>query len=105
MIMANRYRLTLDYVTYNKMGQSIANCTIDKYIVDQQIGGGAFGKVYQGMNDATKKEVAIKVLDLEAVNAEKSPYKREILKRLCRTETTLMMKCNSDHVVKCYDVY
>lgn len=49
--------------------------------------------------------VAIKVLDLEAVELDPSEKVREIRRRLCRTESQLMMQCDSDNVVRCYDVY
>lgn len=54
------------------MGKSISNSTIGKYVVYNEIGRGAFGAVYKGMNDETKKMVAIKVLDLEAVELDPS---------------------------------
>jgi serine/threonine protein kinase len=77
------------------MRRSIANSTIGNYIVYNEIGRGAFGAVYKGMNDSTKKMVAIKVLDLEAVEQDPSEKVREIRRRLCRTESQLMMLCNS----------
>ena len=87
------------------MGRSIANCEIDKYVVDSRLGKGAFGEVYKGFNTQNQTEVAVKLLDLEKVRGEASSYKRQILQRLCRTESSLMLKCNSEHVVACYDVY
>jgi hypothetical protein len=30
---------------------------------------------------------------------------KQIRRRLCKSESQLMMECNSDNLVKCYDVY
>lgn len=58
------------------------------------------------MDDVTKKQVAIKVLDLVAIEREEtSPRVKEIRRRLAKTESELMMRVNSDHVMKLYDVY
>ncbi len=58
------------------------------------------------MDDKTKKEVAIKVLDLVAIDREESSAKvREIRRRLAKTESELMMRVHSDHVMKLFDVY
>lgn len=89
-----------------KNNKSISDTIIDKYIVYERIGNGAFGSVYRGMDDVTKKQVAIKVLDLVAIEREEtSPRVKEIRRRLAKTESELMMRVNSDHVMKLYDVY
>jgi serine/threonine protein kinase len=38
---------------------------IDKYVInlDRQLGKGAFGKVYEGIQDGTNLKVAVKMLD------------------------------------------
>lgn len=95
MNKSNLHKLKLTYEEYRKMGKSISNSTIGKYVVYNEIGRGAFGAVYKGMNDESKKMVAIKVLDLEAVELDPSEKVREIRRRLCRTESQLMMLCNS----------
>lgn len=41
-------------------------------MVYDEIGRGAFGAVYKGMNDETKTVVAVKVLDLQAVELDPS---------------------------------
>jgi serine/threonine protein kinase len=64
------YNLNLSYQDYLNSGRSIANTRIDKYIVYDELGRGAFGAVYKGMDDETKNLVAIKVLDLHAIEME-----------------------------------
>jgi len=49
------------------MGKAITNSQIGNYVVYEVIGIGNFGAVYKGMNDLTKRVVAIKVLDLLAI--------------------------------------
>lgn len=98
--------LQLSYEEFQKNNKSIADTIIDKYYVYERIGCGAFGSVYRGMDDKTKKEVAIKVLDLVAIDREESSAKvREIRRRLAKTESELMMRVHSDHVMKLFDVY
>lgn len=98
--------LQLSYEEFQKNNKSIADTIIDKYYVYERIGSGAFGSVYRGMDDKTKKEVAIKVLDLVAIDREESSAKvREIRRRLAKTESELMMRVHSDHVMKLFDVY
>lgn len=45
------YNLNLSYQDYINCGRSIANTRIDKYIVYDELGRGAFGAVYKGMDD------------------------------------------------------
>ena len=45
------YNLNLSYQDYLNCGRSIANTRIDKYIVYDELGRGAFGAVYKGMDD------------------------------------------------------
>ena len=49
--------------------------------------------------------IAAKVLDLYQIEKEAKPSIREVRKRLSKTEPLLMMKCSSENLVKCYDVY
>lgn len=58
------------------------------------------------MDDRTKKEVAFKVLDLVAIDREEGSAKvKEIRRRLAKSESELMAKVNSDHVMKLFDVF
>lgn len=61
--------------------------------------------MYKGVDDETKRTVAIKVLDLCAIEKESDPKVKEILRRLCKTESQLMVICSSQNVVECLDVY
>ena len=47
--------LDLTYDEYLQQGKSIADTRLDKYIVYERLDKGAFGTVYRGMNDETKK--------------------------------------------------
>ncbi len=67
--------LQLSHEEFVKNNKSISDTIIDKYIVYERVGSGAFGSVYRGMDDQTKKQVAIKVLDLVAIDREESSAK------------------------------
>lgn len=43
-------RLDLSYEDYLKNGRSIADSSIDKYIIYEKLDSGAFGSVYRGMH-------------------------------------------------------
>lgn len=89
------------------MGKDIGKNQLGKYIVDYAIklGKGQYGTVYKAIDDQSKTEVAVKVIDLKAIKEEKSEKKREILERLSRNEDKMMLKCNSPFLVKCFDVF
>lgn len=64
------HRLELTYPEFVNMNKEINNTTIGNYYVYEELGRGAFGQVYKGMDDRTKHPVAIKVLDLRAIKEE-----------------------------------
>lgn len=74
-------------------------------MVYNKIGEGSNGQVYKGMDDKTKKQVAIKLMDLRSINAERSNAVRAIKQRLCESEPRLMYQFNSPNLMKCYDVF
>lgn len=57
------------------------------------------------MNDQNKHEVAVKVLDIQAILDEEKPYLRAVKLKLSQTESLMMEKCCSPHLIKCFDVY
>jgi serine/threonine protein kinase len=61
--------------------------------------------VYIGMDDRSKRVVAFKLLNLTKIDKESSLKVREIRHRLAITEPQLMMTCDSENIIKCYDVY
>ena len=66
--MANVHTLKLTYEEFESMGRTIEGCEVGKYIVfDGQLGEGGFGSVYEAMDNAKKRKVAIKLLDLKAI--------------------------------------
>ena len=57
------------------------------------------------MDDETKRQVAIKLIDIRSINALKSNMVRAIKQRLCESEPRLMYQFNSPNLMKCFDVY
>ena len=45
---------------------------IDHYVVYDLIGMGSYGSVYRGMDDKTKKQVAVKLIDMQKIREERS---------------------------------
>lgn len=59
--------LDLSYKEFNENCRSISDMRIGKYLVYERLDSGSYGSVYRGMDDQTKKLVAIKVMDLAAI--------------------------------------
>lgn len=56
--------LNFTYQNYIDNNYSLENLIIDKYVIYSIIGKGSCGNVYRGINDLTKKQVAVKLIDL-----------------------------------------
>jgi serine/threonine protein kinase len=50
------------------MNEDLSFHSIGKYTIFEKIGEGAYGKVYKGFNEATKQEVAVKVINVAKVH-------------------------------------
>lgn len=91
----SKHELNMDYTKYKDGNNDLLNTKIGPYIVEKFIGSGAYGSVYRGIDDNTNKRVAIKVLDLAEIEKDPNGRVREIRRRLSKTESELMMKCDS----------
>jgi len=74
---------------------------IGKYMIsmDQKLGEGAFAKVYHGVNEETKEEVAIKILDKSKLT--EGSYAKDTFK----SEIQINKKLKSANIIKFYDVH
>lgn len=77
--------LSLSYEEYEKRGGTIKNCLIDKYVVYDLIGVGSYGCVYRGMDDDTKKAVAVKLIDMRKIKNEPNQVVKAIKLRLAES--------------------
>ncbi|ODV97587.1 hypothetical protein PACTADRAFT_62978, partial [Pachysolen tannophilus NRRL Y-2460] len=69
--------------------------SFDQFDVFEELGHGAYGAVYRGVDKLTKKQVAIKQVDLES-DEDIAEFKNEI---------ALLSMCNSDHITKYYGCF
>ena len=99
------HRLGLSYDDYLAMAKDISYEKIDRYCIFEELGVGGFAHVYRGMDDHTKYQVAIKLIDLREIKQEKSKFLQQIKFRLSKTEDKMMRRCSSTNLVKCHDVY
>ena len=51
---------------------------IDKYVIYDLIATGSYAKVYRGMDDHTKKQVAVKLINLKEYRSDPNPVVRDI---------------------------
>lgn len=80
------FHLNLTYEDYSKGGKSITDCEIGDYIIYEKLDSGAFGAVYRGMHKDSGKVVAVKVVDLAAIERDTcSARVKEIRRRLAKT--------------------
>lgn len=77
--------LNFTYEEYIRRGESLQNLVIDKYVIYQKIGRGSSGEVYKGMDDTTKKLVAVKLLNLREIDSEQKITVKLIKQRLCES--------------------
>lgn len=68
------------------------------YIMENNIGEGAFGKVKKGYHISTKQEVAIKILDKTIMNQEEGDFIR-VMK-----EITILKKLRHKNIVQLYEI-
>ena len=75
---------------------------IGKYMIfmNARLGAGGFGEVYQGVNETTGEEVAVKVLE-KAKMKKGSKYEMAAVK----SEIQINKKLKSPHIIKFYDVH
>lgn len=55
---------------------------IEKYVIYNKIGEGAHGEVYRGMDNQSKKQVAIKLMNLKEIYNERNATVKAIKLRL-----------------------
>ena len=67
------------------------------YKIEKMLNEGAFGQVYKGCNTKTGEEVAIKVMDLQAVGEK---FKQKFLPR----ELTALVGIKHEHVIYIHDI-
>ena len=97
--------LSLSYEEFLDRGETIQNMIIDHYVVYDLIGMGSYGSVYRGMDDKTKKQVAIKLINMRQIKQDKNEVVRNIKLRLAESEPKLMYMCDSPYLLKCFNVY
>lgn len=80
------HKLDLTYEEYSKKNFSLLNTLIDKYLVYKSIGSGSYGDVYIALNNEERTIVAVKSINLKAINSDKcSERVKNIRRRLART--------------------
>ena len=70
---------------------------IKNYILEKEIGGGNFGKVYLGVNEKTNERVAVKIIPKESLKEKKK------LQELLKSEVKIMGEVKNENVVRLYE--
>ena len=65
-------QLALSYEDFVSRGETIQNMMIDNYVVYDLIGMGSYGSVYRGMDDRSKKQVAVKLINMRQIKRDKN---------------------------------
>ena len=73
---------------------------IGKYEVVRELGAGATSTVYLANDPFSKQQVAIKLINLKALN---DPHRTKIFRKLLMTEASLAGKLTHPHIVKILD--
>ena len=69
---------------------------LDDYIVEDMIGKGTFGCVYEGIHKPNNQNVAIKIIEFEKLKETKNGMSR------IKTEIEVQSKLNHDGIIKLY---
>jgi len=69
---------------------------IGNYILEQKIGSGSYGEVYQGRNETNGQKVSIKVMERTLISGQ--------FIELLKDEVKILRSCESTNIIKLYDV-